>query len=315
MESQALNRELAREGSANGKLATLDLSEASDRVSIVHVADLLHSFPSLKEAVFAARSTWARTPKGDVHLWKYASMGSALTFPLESAVFLTVVFLGIESASNKPLSHIDIRRLRGRVRIFGDDIIVPVDYVESVVSALESYGFKVNHGKSFWTGKFRESCGGDYYGGDDVSIIRLRTEIPNNRQDVEEIVSFVDFRNQMYKALNWTTARHCDRRLGRILRHFPAVADTSPALGRSSLLGYDTERLCERLHSPRVRAWVMRAPLPENPVDGVAALSKVLFYSAAADPDKDLEPMSKGHLERSGRPKSAALQLGWKAPF
>lgn len=315
-ESQELNRELARTGSVNGELATLDLSEASDRVSIAHVADLLHSFPSLREAVFAARSTCARTPTGEViRLWKYASMGSALTFPLESAVFLTVVFLGIQKALNKPLSHPDIRQLRGRVRIFGDDIIVPKDYASSVVSTLESYGFKVNHNKSFWTGKFRESCGGDYYGGDDVSIIKLRTEIPNSRQNVEEIVSLVDFRNQMYKSLNWTTARWCDRRITRILRYFPAVADTSPALGRSSLLGYDTEKIHERLHSPRVRAWVMRTPLPDNSVDGVAALSKVLFYSASQDPDRDHDPMSKDHLQRSGRPKSAALQLGWKVPF
>jgi len=305
---QTKNRDLAMRGSADGSLATLDLSEASDRVSIALVADLLASFPDLKEAVFATRSTRAETPKGVIRLWKFASMGSALCFPVEAAVFLTVVFLAIQSELKRPLSHVDLRRLRGKVRVYGDDIIVPVEFATPVVEHLEAFGFKVNRSKSFWSGYFRESCGGDYFRGHDVSIVKLRTAIPSSRADVREIVSLVSFRNQMYHAGNWATARHCDRRLGRILRHFPAVADTSPALGRSSYLGYDTEWVDEHLHSPRVRAWMVRAPLPEIPVDDVPALSKILFTQA-------VEPLSVDHLERSGRPKAVAISLRGMQPF
>jgi hypothetical protein len=305
---QERNRALAQAGSADGTLATLDLSEASDRVSIVLAADLLHKFPSLKEAVFATRSTSARTPKGDVRLWKFASMGSALCFPVEAAVFLTVIFLAIQSELKRPLSHVDLRRLRGKVRVYGDDIVVPVEFATSVAEHLEAFGFKVNRSKSFWSGYFRESCGGDYFCGHDVSIVKLRGAVPSNRQDVREIIRFVAFRNLMYKSGNWATARHCDRKLGRILRHFPAVADTSPALGRSSYLGYDTEWVDEHLHSPRVRAWMVRAPLPEIPVDGYPALSKVFFTDAA-------EPLSEDHLVRSGRPKTVAISLRGTQPF
>lgn len=305
---QVKNRILAQSGSSTRNLATLDLSEASDRVSITVVSDLLAGFPDLREAVFASRSTTARTPKGVVRLWKFASMGSALCFPVEAAVFLTVIFLAIQSELDRPLSHIDLRRLKGKVRVYGDDIIVPVEFATPVAEYLEAFGFKVNRSKSFWNGYFRESCGGDYFAGDDVSIIRLRSAIPSNRQDVHEIVSFVSFRNLMFKSGNWATARYCDRVIKRILRHYPAVADTSPALGRSSYLGYDTEWVDEHLHSPRVRAWMVRAPLPDNSVDGVAALSKILFTDS-------VEPMSVDHLEHSGRPKCVAISLGGSQPF
>lgn len=308
-ESQQLNRELAHQGSVNGELATLDLSAASDSVSIAHVADLLHSFPSLKEAVFASRSTRARLPKGDViRLWKFASMGSALCFPVEATVFLTVIFCAIERELGRPLSQIDIRQLRGKVRVFGDDIIVPKEYAVPVAEALALYGFEVNHAKSFWTGLFRESCGGDYYAGMDVSIVRLRDSIPDSRKDAQQVIRLVAFRNLMYKSMNWTTARYCDRLLGKILHSYPAVAETSAALGRHSYLGYDSEWEDRHLHSPRVRAWMVRAPLPANAIDGNPALSKVLFYQGE-------EPQQDGHLVRSGRPKRVNISLGSVQPY
>jgi len=54
---QTVNRYLARKGSANGDLATLDLSEASDRVSNLHVQLLLGRNPFLAEGVQACRSS------------------------------------------------------------------------------------------------------------------------------------------------------------------------------------------------------------------------------------------------------------------
>jgi hypothetical protein len=94
---QSVNRRMAEEGSVTGDLATLDLSEASDRVSLLLVEDLMHRWPLTRELVMASRSMRADVQgHGVIHLAKFASMGSALTFPVEAMVFLTCVFVGIQ---------------------------------------------------------------------------------------------------------------------------------------------------------------------------------------------------------------------------
>jgi hypothetical protein len=235
-------------------------------------------------------------------------MGSALCFPVEAAVFLTVIFIGIEKELRHRLDRKTLREFIGLVRVYGDDIVVPVDYATAVQNSLEAYGFKVNQSKSFRFGNFRESCGGDYYGGDDVSIVRLRSQVPLHRQNGSEIISLTSFRNQMYYAGWWKTAAYCDRILVKLLGHYPAVADTSPVLGRFSRLGYDTEWIHESTHSPRVKGWIPRAPLPANAVDGVPALNKVMRVVGIGSQDPQ-------HLVRSGRPKAVGLSLRGASPF
>jgi len=176
---QEPNQLLAREGSLTGDLATLDLSEASDRVSNQLVREMLRNFPHLQEGVEACRSRKADVPGfGVIPLSKFASMGSALTFPIEAMVFSTAVMMGIARELNKPVDTDLILRYRSRVRVYGDDIIVPVRFVHRVVTELEALGFKVNVNKSFWTGKFRESCGREFYDGHDVSVMKVRREFP-----------------------------------------------------------------------------------------------------------------------------------------
>jgi len=176
---------MAREGSHTGSLATLDLKEASDRVSNQLVRRMLENHPWLRAGVDSCRSRRAvvEFPSGrseSIRLGKFASMGSALTFPVEALVFATCAILGIERALGRQLTKKDVHRLRGQVRVYGDDIIVPVEYVHSVNEVLETFGFRVNFGKSYWTGKFRESCGGDYYDGHDVTIVRVRRIFPSS---------------------------------------------------------------------------------------------------------------------------------------
>jgi len=179
---QAPNQDLAREGSLYGNLATLDLSEASDRVSNQHVRELLSGYSHFFGAVDATRSRKADVPgHGVVRLAKFASMGSALCFPMEAMVFTTIIFMGIARKQNVPLTRKTIKSFRGKVRVYGDDIIVPVEYVASVIELLEVFGLKVNSNKSFWNGKFRESCGGDFFAGTRITPIRVRRLFPTSR--------------------------------------------------------------------------------------------------------------------------------------
>jgi len=187
--SQEPNQLLAREGSLSGDLATLDLSEASDRVSNQLVRAMLDNYPNLAEGVDACRSRKADVFGKVIRLAKFASMGSALTFPIEAMIFSTIVFMAIAKAEAKDNPELSatvdtdlVMRYRSRVRVYGDDIIVPVRFVHAVVDLLETFGLKVNSSKSFWTGKFRESCGKEYYNGHDVSIVRVRREFPSRPQ-------------------------------------------------------------------------------------------------------------------------------------
>ena len=306
---QTPNQRLACEGSSSGELATLDLSEASDRVSYRLVSKLLENYGNLHEAVMATRSLRADVPGyGIIPLTKFASMGSALTFPLEECVFLCAVFFGIERALNRRITRKLVSSFRGSVRVYGDDIIVPVDFVQHVIAALELFGFKVNRSKSFWTGKFRESCGREYYDGHDVSIFRVRHMLPRSRADVPELISTVSLRNLAYKQGYWGTARYLDDLLRKVIP-FPNVTESSSGLGRHSFLGYSEERVDPHLQKPLVKAAVVRSRIPSSLVEDEWALLKCLL-KRGDDPYAD-----ERHLERQGRPDTVGIKIRWTCPY
>ena len=310
-QSQVPNQDLACKGSLTRDLATLDLSEASDRVSSKLVRTLTHRHPLSQRAIFACRSERASVPgHGDIPLAKFASMGSALCFPFEAMVFLTIIFLGIERERGHRFAHkSEFLDYVGRVRVYGDDLIVPVDYVHTVVDLLEHFGAKVGRPKSFWTGKFRESCGKEYYDGHDVSIVKVRRVFPSQRQQVAEVVSLVELRNQMYQFGNWATATWLDGEIEGLLSHYPTVLPTSPALGRHSFLGYDSEKEDVHLHRPLVKACVVSSKSPRDPLEGSGALLK-FFLKRGVEPTYD-----EGHLERAGRPRTVYIKTRWVPPY
>lgn len=303
---QVPNQELARLGSSNESIATIDLSEASDRVSNQHVREMVKHFPHLKSGLDATRSRKADVPgKGVIRLSKFASMGSATCFPVEAMVFLTIVAMGIMK-HRRQWSKSALTALKGRVRVYGDDICIPVDCRESVIDHLEAFGLKVNTGKSFWTGKFRESCGKEYYDGHDVSIVRVRSMFPASQTDADEVVSLVSLRNRLYDAGLWDTARGLDRGIERLLGgRYPWVGPDAPVLGRVSLLGYDTQRLHPDMQYPEVKGFVVSPKPPPSPVSGEGALLK-WFLKRGDEPFAD-----RDHLVRTGRPESVSIKIRW----
>lgn len=307
-DDQDPNREMAQRGSSDGSLATLDLSEASDRVSVEHVRLLLDRHRLLFEAIEATRSRKARVPgHGVIPLSKFASMGSAVTFPVEAMVFITVVFLSIGKQLNRRLTHKDVESLVGQVRVFGDDIIVPEQYAISVIEGLEDFGFQVNKDKSFWTGRFRESCGKEYYNGYDVSVVKARRVFPASRVDASEVKSMVVLRNFLYEVGLWTTTRWLDDRIRKLIP-FPIVEPTSVGLGRFSFLPYHTEKVDDKLHRPLVRAAVLAGKPPISKIDGAGALLKWFLKES-------IEPFSVGSYERQGRPDTVYMKVRWTQPF
>jgi len=302
------NRVMAMEGSLGSGLATLDLSAASDLVSNQLVREMTSTFPSLFEAIQASRSQAADVRGKVIRLSKFASMGSALCFPIESFVFLTLIFLGIERASKLQLTRSSIKSFQGQVRAFGDDLIVPEGYVHEIIATLTSFGLKVNGDKSFWTGRFRESCGKEYYAGFDVSIVKARRELPARSTQVDEIVSAVAFRNQAQSLYLFHTVEFLDRLIGKLIP-FPVVRPTSPVLGRYSLdESFETHKMCHRLHRPLVKGMKVDSILPLDEIDSSAALLK--FFLKRSE-----QPLERGHLRRAGRPSTVKLKAGYYSAY
>lgn len=151
---QSRNKRLALEGSLTGDLATLDLSSASDTISKALVLDLL-PFDWFKFLAFA-RTSLIECDGVPVRMQKFSSMGNGFTFPLESLIFYALSWAATDDAS------------RGAVSVYGDDIIVPVSAYPLLTEVLLAVGFIPNKDKSFASGPFRESCGGDYLRGIDI---------------------------------------------------------------------------------------------------------------------------------------------------
>jgi len=308
---QEPNQLFARKGSIDGSLATLDLSEASDRVSNQLVLGLLKNHPHLSDAVQACRSRKAEVPgHGVLRLAKFSSMGSALCFPMEAMVFLCLIFVGIAEGLGRQLDRNLILEFRSQVRVFGDDMIVPNDLAPSVVRVLENFGFRVNRHKSFWTGLFRESCGKEYYAGDDVSVVKMRSVLPSSRTHVAEVIATVKLRNLLYQQGLWATCQWLDDNvIGKVLPHYPVVESTSAVLGRESAsFAPLAEQVDPDLHVPLVRGYVVSSQPPVSRLDGEFALLK--FFIKRGD-----EPYEDGHLERAGRPEAVYLKLRWKQPY
>lgn len=308
---QEPNQVLARIGSEDGSLATLDLSEASDRVPFWLVDALYENYPHFSEGISICRSTRVELPNGHImDLRKFASMGSALTFPIEAMVFSAIVLASLVRANRLPVTLTSIKRFSDMVRVYGDDIIVPVDMAETVIDSLEIFGFKVNRNKSFWTGEFRESCGKEYWKGHDVSIVKVRKALPSSRRDVDEIVSTVATRNLFFKAGLRDTAAFLDELIEPILRFYPFVKDTSPILGRVRDDDfYQVDLMDQNTHSPKVKGWTVVPKIPENGISGRYALLKC-FTGNFSEPNADPE-----HLTRSGRPRVVSIKLVKSSPF
>jgi len=176
---QSINQRLAYEGSLYRILATLDLKDASDLISMRLVRRL---FPKhWTRALSAIRSTRTRLPDGSVvRLYKHAPMGSACCFPV-----MALVIWALSTA---------IAKHKRSVYVYGDDLVCHVDDVANIRYILEYAGLRLNVSKCFSKGPFRESCGKEYCGGADVTPVYLR-DIPSDEESSQ--VRLVTFANQL----------------------------------------------------------------------------------------------------------------------
>nr|URG16538.1 MAG: RNA dependent RNA polymerase [Leviviridae sp.] len=173
---QQKHQKLARESSVHDHLSTIDLSSASDTVSYQFVKLVI---PTLWfELLESLREEFTQVDKKWVLLNKYSAMGNGYTFELETLLFLSICYAAAKLHGDDGWNLIN----SGEISVYGDDIIVPRIYSETVVSLLRFFGFTPNPRKTFLQGNFRESCGGDYFKGSEVTPYRLKDEITEPHQ-------------------------------------------------------------------------------------------------------------------------------------
>lgn len=161
LNDQRINQELARVGSVDGSLATIDLSSASDSVCTRLVEEVLPSDWFYYMNRFRSPIT---DIDGVAHRNEmFSSMGNGFTFELESLLFYALARATAYFGGWK-----------GRISVYGDDLIVPAGMYDDLVSVLAFMGFTVNPKKSFSEGPFRESCGAHWHYGADVKPFYLR---------------------------------------------------------------------------------------------------------------------------------------------
>lgn len=168
LQDQSLNQEMARLGSLDDSpegFVTIDLSSASDSISIGLVRSLLPAewFSYLN----SLRPRFGTIGSKDIYYHKFCSMGNGFCFPLETLLFTAAcVSVGCGKAGTD-------------FSVYGDDIIVRKRYAANLIALLGVMGFAVNKRKTFLEGPFRESCGADWFGGEDVRPFILDFELDN----------------------------------------------------------------------------------------------------------------------------------------
>lgn len=228
---QGLNQALCLKGSKDGTLCTVDLSSASDRVSCHAVGNFFRYSLGLLDALRATRTqvlhqTLEKSLPKELNLRKFSTMGSAVTFPVQSLLFLGIALSAVLTNEKKAVTMDNIMALSEKVAVFGDDIIVPSTSRKLLQRALEILDFRVNESKTYSEGNFRESCGVDCFKGEYVTPVFLRSLSSGSP---EAVASVVDCANNFYYSFYLHTAAHLES---------TGPADISAVRADSGCFGY-----------------------------------------------------------------------------
>jgi hypothetical protein len=162
LSDQSLNQKMARSGSLDDSPAgfvTIDLRNASNSVSLGSVAYL---FPvDWFRLLDRTRSHYLSWKGAERRYNMLCSMGNGFCFPVQ-----TIMFAALCHACGCGVAGVDFM-------VYGDDIIVRSGYAAKVLELLKHFGFKTNVDKTFLEGPFRESCGTDWFNGEDVRPFTL----------------------------------------------------------------------------------------------------------------------------------------------
>lgn len=220
MRDQTFNQ-LAAQRAYENDHATLDLSNASDTVSLPLFWFLFAKVPKLRRLLCHTRSDFASSNGELIRLCAMSPMGSAVCFPIETLVFWSLSLATMYRATN--CDHRDLDRgvlfeLSSSLRVFGDDIIIPRVNLEPLMSTLRSVGCIPNMSKTCSVTPFRESCGTEWFRDVPVSITRNKKVRLHENDKLDQHPFYVDLQQRFFEAglhksaeliSRWTQAIAC----------------------------------------------------------------------------------------------------------
>lgn len=172
MHDQERSRKACLRASVRGDLASVDLSAASDSVTLPLLRELLAGTGG-EDLLFGLESTRSQEvllPDGStLPLVKYGGMGNGTTFPVETLIFAMICEAAIRDTEGST-------RSTWEYYVYGDDILIDVRALPRLYELLDLLHFTVNKTKSFHSTHghiFREACGMWALDGEEVTPLRL----------------------------------------------------------------------------------------------------------------------------------------------
>jgi len=237
IKDQARNQQLSLYGSYTGEVDTIDLSAASDSVGLRLVRGIFPASWLIPFLVTRSHSAHGPNYSDVIRLEKFAPMGSALCFPVQCIIYTAVCIYaaclyvfenetGDSSSFEEWLTKANILRVVRSFRnapgkiangfqplaVYGDDICVDYRLTQTIEAILNRLGFVMNRDKSF-TGSqaFRESCGGFYLNGHDITPVLFRVRGVRRKVTAAHVASQVQLANSLYKAGLYNAASYLRR--------------------------------------------------------------------------------------------------------
>lgn len=295
--SQEPSRELALLASTDGKLTTVDLSSASDRLTCNLVEFLFQSNPSLLDGLHACRTRALIDLHGElILLRKFATQGSAVIFPLQSIVYAMLAAWSVMLASNRK-DQASALWACSQVRVFGDDIIVPTYAYPVLAGLLKSCLLKVNVAKTHSTGFFRESCGMDAFRGVEVTPSYFREAYSSTPESLESVVQCS---NNFFKRGYWNASRFLLSTVQEADLKLLPVGERHGSVALFSYCGESLQHLRRRWNDKlhREEYLALTTSSTSRPVQGLGNGSLLQFFNEEPDPSL---PYRSG---QAGRPLS-----------
>lgn len=219
LKRQDRSRSMARLGSFTCLVDTVDLSSASDSVLWELV---FRTFPAkVLKHLLATRTSMVELPDGTIfQMKKFAPMGSALCFPVQSTIYTAVILLqyiayfrGMAADDPNLFQGFDFSNVMSIIApgigkygdllqpfvCYGDDLILDTRITSNTIDCLSTLGFEVNKEKSFMANDaIRESCGIYAYVGKDVTPLLFKVPGKAPLVSIQAVASFIDQANYAY---------------------------------------------------------------------------------------------------------------------
>lgn len=178
---QTRNQRMAKEASKSVNQqtnATLDMKSASQSLTRQLVKGLFEYCPRWFDAMNSVRSIdWRCAEFNTTGRYElFTSMGNGFCFPLQTLIFSAAVEAVYEETGCTEYG------------VYGDDIICSQNSALMLIEWLRFLGVRTNTDKSFVFGPFRESCGADFFNGENVRPFVLDF-LPSTIRDVVKLAN------------------------------------------------------------------------------------------------------------------------------